>query len=180
MYSKNAQQIRRRREDLSILRILENEARVEIIKTLLEVEGLCLSDIARELEKKGFRMNLPGVVKHVQRLEGVQILRSESGRLSDEPDARKTIYSLRGKERIKKIMNQLIHVRNLLESNITFSETATLALRIQTRGSRVTEEEVERLKSSLARCESEEIIKHLTEDEKTNVELWKMMLALKQ
>jgi len=169
----------RSRENWNVLKVLQNEARLQIIKALLEVEELCLSDIARKLEEKGYRMNLPAVVKHVHRLEEAQILRSRSGRVSDEPDARKTIYSLQEKERMNEIMTQLTSIRILFESGAIFSETAKLALRIQSNLSRATEEELKNLKSSLARCESKEIYKHLTEDEKTNLELWKMILELK-
>lgn len=169
----------RSRENWRPLRVFQNEARLEIIKVLLEFEELCLSDIARKLEEKGYRMNLPGVVKHVQRLEKAQILRSKSGRVSDEPDARKTIYTLQEKERIKEIMRQLANIRISLESGAIFSEAAKLALSIQSQLSRTTEEELKKLKSSLERCESKEVYKHLSEDEKTNIELWKMMLELK-
>lgn len=138
-----------------------------------------MSDIARELEKRNYRINLPGIVKHVQKLEQARILRSESGSLADEPDARKTIYTLHGKKRIQKIMSIMSDISRLLESNIAFSETAELALRIQAR-LKATEEEIEKLRTSIRECESGEISKYLTGDEKTNVKLWKTMLALKE
>jgi len=125
-------------------------------------------------------MRLPAVVKHVQRLEEAGILRSESGRLTDQPDARKTMYILQGKERVKKVMNQLNNISNSLESGATYNETAKLALMIQTTRRTATEEEIEELKSLIAKCESEEVNRHLTIEEKKNIKLWKMMLTLKQ
>lgn len=68
---------------------------------------------------------------------------------------------------------------DLLESCVAFNEAAKLALRIQATGRGATEEEMEKLKSLLGKCESEEVNKHLTEDEKNNIKLWKMMLQLK-
>jgi len=161
-----------------MLGVLENEKRLQIIRILLKFDRLCLSDIARELEKAGYQMRLPGVVKHVQRLEEAKILRSESGSLSDEPDARKTIYSLQGKERAQEIIRQLDKITNLLASCTTFNETAKLALRIQANARRATEEEIEELRHSIARCESKMVNRYLTEEEKGNIELWKMMLPL--
>ena len=167
----------RTRGNWNILGVFENEKRMEIIKILLKADALCLSDIAKELEKNGYQMNLPGVVKHVQKLQQAKILRSESGSLADEPDARKTIYTLHGKKRVEKIMNQLTNVRNLLESARIFNEAAEVALRIQTKRGRATEEEIRKLESSLTICESPKVTKNLTEDEKRNVELWKKILT---
>jgi repressor of nif and glnA expression len=161
------------------LSLFEDEARVQIIKILQKSEKLCLSDIAKLLEKEGYTMRLPAVVKHVQKLEEAGILRSESGRLTDKPDARKTMYILQGKERVKKVMNQLNDIMNTLESGATYNETAKLALMIQTTRRTATEEETEKLKSLISKCESEEISPHLTTEEKENIKLWKTMLALK-
>ena len=170
----NAQESRTWRANLSIF---ESRVRLEIIKILMEVDRLCMSDIARELEKRGFHMNLPAVVKHVQKLEKIEILRGASGSLTDEPDARKTIYTLQGKERVKRIMNQLTNIENLLESGIAFNETAKMLLKVMSRGRRASKEELEQLRSQLIKCESRKIRKHLTEEEKENIELWKTMLA---
>jgi hypothetical protein len=122
-------------------------------------------------------MRLPAVVKHVQKLEEVGILRSESGRLTDEPDARKTMYILQGRERVKKVMNQLNDIRNTLESGATYNETEKLALMIQTTRRTAAEEETKKLKSLIARCESEEVNRHLTIEERENIKLWKTMLT---
>jgi DNA-binding transcriptional ArsR family regulator len=159
------------------LSLFEDETRVQIIKILQKSEKLCLSDIARLLEKGGHTMRLSAVVKHVQKLEEAGILRSESGKLTDEPDARKTMYILQGRERVKKVMNQLSNIRNSLESGVTYSETAKLALMIQTTRRTAAEEETEELKSLIVTCESEEVNTQLTAEERENIKLWKTMLT---
>jgi DNA-binding transcriptional ArsR family regulator len=93
---------------------------VQIIEMLLKVERMSLSDIAGELEKRGLGMSLSGVMKHAKELERAGILRSA---LADEPDARKTIYTLDGRERVKKIMKHLSEVASLLETGKIFCET---------------------------------------------------------
>lgn len=52
------------------------------------------------------------------------ILRSESGGLTDEPDARKTICILVGKERVEKIMNMIID--ELVEGKVIHGETVVM------------------------------------------------------
>lgn len=164
-----------------LLGVFENETRIEIIKLLLQIEWRSLSDIQRELAKRKWKMTLPGVLKHMRELEAAGLVRRESGAFTEQPDARKTMYLLEGKERVEKIMTQLESIiGSLLKSSVTFSETAKLARRIQRMGSRVTKADIGRLKSSLAKCESEEIIKHLTEDERKKLKLWNMMLSLEQ
>jgi len=164
-----------------LLGVFENETRIEIIKLLLQIEWRSLSDIQRELAKRRWKMTLPGVLKHMRELETAGLVRRESGAFIEQPDARKTLYILEGKERVEKIMTQLESgIGNLLKCSITFSETAQLARRIQRMGSRSTERDIERLKSLLKKCESEEIKKHLTEDEIKKIKLWNMMLSLEK
>ena len=164
-----------------LLGVFGNETRIEIIKLLLQLEWRSLSDIQRALAKGKWKMTLPGVLKHMRELESVGLVKRESGAFTEQPDARKTMYILEGKERVQKIMTQLESgIGSLLKSGMTFSETAKLARRIQRIGGRTTGRDIETLKSLLAKCESEETKKHLTEDERKKIKLWNMMLSLEQ
>jgi len=126
-------------------------------------------------------MTLPGVLKHMKELEEAGIVRRESGAFIEKPDARKTIYMLEGKERVQKIMNQLeVSIGGMLKAGVLFRQTANLARKIQGIGRRPTTQEKEKLKSLLHQCEKKEISKHLTEDEKKKIKLWKMMLELEK
>jgi DNA-binding Lrp family transcriptional regulator len=138
-----------------------------------------LSEIAEKLEHdQGRKITLPGVLKHMKKLEKAGIVRQESGIYLKEPDARKTIYLLEGKERVEKILKQLeTSVGDLLRAGVIFSRTAKLARKIQGITPRHTGER-ERLESLLAQCESEKIYSYLTEDEKKKVKLWRMMTTL--
>jgi hypothetical protein len=94
-------------------------------------------------------------------------------------DARKTLYTLQGKERVEKILQQLeTNVADPLEAGVIFSETAKLARQVQGVGAPVTKEEQRRLEPLLAKCESEKIHGYLTEDERKKVKLWRMMLKI--
>jgi DNA-binding transcriptional ArsR family regulator len=162
-----------------LLRVFENKIRVEIVKLLLQFEMISLSDIAKKLEGQYNRkMTLPGLLKHIKILEDAGIVQRESGAFLPTPDARKTIYLLEGKERVKKILQQLeVNTGNLLLAGTIFSETAKLARKIQGIGDKLVKEETNRLQSLLAQCESEKIYNYLTEDEKKKVKLWRMMMT---
>lgn len=162
--------------------LFDSKTRVQIIKMLLEVEWRSLSEIQRKLkDEREKEMTLPGVLKHMKELEQAGIVRRESGAFMREPDARKTLYMLEGKERVEKIMNQLeVSVGGMLKAGVLFRQTANLARRIQGVGRRPTTQEKERLKSLLARCWRREISNYLTEDEKKKMKLWKMMLELEE
>jgi len=163
-----------------LLLVFANRVRVEIVKLLLQFEWLSLSEIAEKLESDyGWKMTLPGVLKHMKGLEDAGIVRHESGIFAEKPDARKTLYMLEGKERVEKILQQLEDtLTNLLVAGIIFSETAELARKVQWRGDRLFKEERERLESLLARCESEKVESYLTEDEKKKIKLWRMMMTV--
>lgn len=162
-----------------LLNVFENKVRIEIIRLLLQVEWRSLSDIARNLAEKGWKMSLPGVLKHLKELERTGIVRRESGAFMDKPDARKTIYMLEGKERVEKILDTLEKdVGAWLKVGVVFGQTAKLARRIHGMGTRVTDKEKEELTALLVECESETIRKHLTEDERKKLKLWKIMLSL--
>jgi predicted transcriptional regulator len=163
-----------------VLRIFANETRVAVLRLLAQMEWRSLSEIAEKLESDyGWKMTLPGLLKHMKELEDAGIVRHESGVFAKVSDARKTIYTLQGKERVEKILQQLKdNVANPLEAGLIFSETAKLARQVEGVAGTVTKEEERRLKSLLARCESEEILGYLTEDEKKKVKLWRMMLKI--
>ena len=162
-----------------LLRVFENNARVEIVRLLLRFEMISLSDIARKLEdESGRRMTLPGLLKHMKILEDAGILQQESGAFLPTPDARKTIYLLEGKERVKKILEQLEdNVVNLLLAGKLFSKTAKLARQVQRTGHKLVKPEKRGLEFLLEQCESERIHRNLTDDEKKKVRLWRMMLT---
>ena len=164
----------------NILKVFENEVRVEIIRLLLQFEWQSLSEIAKKLEKNfGWKMTLPGLLKHMKELEDAGIVRHESGIYADKPDARKTIYILEGKERIQKVLKLLEEkVAGPLMAGVIFNETSKLARRLQGIEGRSTREEREVLKSLISTCESNEIEAYLTEDEKKKLKLWKMLMSL--
>lgn len=166
----------------SLLKVFESEIRIAIIRLLVKFEWQSLSEIARKLEANGgWKISLPGLLKHMKELEGAGIVRHESGIYGEKPDARKTLYILEGKERIQKILEVLEEeIAVPVMAGATFNEAFKLARRIQGIGHMSTTEEKEALESLIAKCESEEIETHLTEDEKKKVRLWKMMMTVEE
>jgi DNA-binding Lrp family transcriptional regulator len=167
-------------DSLKLLNIFTNNIRIEVMKLLLEFEWRSLTDIAKKLENDfGWKITLPGLLKHMKELENAGIVRHESGVFAKVPDARKTIYILEGKERVEKLLKTLKSIENPLLAGRVFAETAKLARKIQGVGSTlITDEERKRLQSLITRCESNEISRYLTEDEEKKVKLWKMMMTL--
>ena len=149
------------------------------MKLLLQCEMASLSEIAEKLEHDhGWKITLPGLFKHMKKLEIAGIVRKESGGLIlDEPDARKTIYLLEGKERVEKILEQLGGVVEMLRAGVIFRKTATLSRKVQW-GVHLCTREKDSLESLLAKCGSEKVFSHLTEDEKRKVKFWKRMMKL--
>lgn len=174
--------VAKERQFWEILKVFENDVRVEIIRLLLQVEWQSLSEIAKKLENNfGRKMTLPGLLKHMRELEDAGIVRHESGIYADKPDARKTIYILEGKERIQKILNILEEkIATPLVAGLLFNETSKLARRLQGMGGRSTKGEKEKLKSLIDKCESKDIESNLTEDEKKKLKLWKMMITMEE
>ena len=163
-------------DDFKLLGIFGSRARVEILKLLLALEFRSLSEIAEKLGERRCKMTLSGVLKHMKELEKAGIVRHEPGIFTDKPDARKTIYSLEGRERVEKALHLLENeVIPALRVGVIFSETVRLARQIQ--GNRHGPSEKERLEALLAACRSEGVYKYLTSDEKKKVELWRMMLS---
>lgn len=163
-----------------LLQVFTSDVRVKILRLLLEFEWRSLSEIAQKLEAEhGLRITLPGLLKHMRELEGAGLVRRESGVYAREPDARKTLYILEGKERVAKIMKSLEELSDPFLAGVYFSETADLARKIQGVGSKgVNKEDVEKLLSLIEICESERIYGHLTEDERKKIKLWKMMIKI--
>jgi len=163
-----------------LLRVFDNKVRVEIVRLLLQFEWRSLSDIAKKLERDcGWKMTLPGVLKHMKELENAGIVRHESGVFAEIPDARKTIYLLEGKERVEKILKQLEeNILDPLVAGAIFKETARLARKAQGLGPGLSREEINQLESLLAQCESGKCQIYLSEDEKKKTKLWRMMIKL--
>jgi DNA-binding transcriptional ArsR family regulator len=163
-----------------LLRVFENKVRVAIVRLLLQFEWRSLTEIAEKLETVyGYKMSLPGVLKHMRELQDAGIVRQESGVFAKVSDARKTIYTLEGKKRVEKTLQQLEdNVANPLLAGLVFRETAELARKVEGVGSMVVRGERTRLESLLQLCESEKTFSHLTEDERKKVKLWRMMMTL--
>lgn len=165
--------------DWKLLGIFSNTVRVEIIKMLLEFEFRSLSEIAGFLKKRGWKMSLSGVLKHMKELEKAGLVRHDPGIFIEKPDARKTMYSLEGRERIQKILYRLENdVISALRAGMIFSETASFVRRLQGMRRGLTIKEKKHLESLLLRCESEDVYIYLTEDERKKLKLWRMMLSI--
>jgi DNA-binding transcriptional ArsR family regulator len=163
-----------------LLRVFENKVRVAIVRLLLQFEWRSLTEISEKLETDyGYKMSLPGVLKHMRELQDAGIVRQESGVFAKVSDARKTIYTLEGKKRVEKVLQQLEdNVASPLLAGLVFRETAELARKVEGVGSMVVRGERTRLESLLQLCESEKTFSHLTEDERKKVKLWRMMMEL--
>lgn len=165
--------------DWSLLNVFGNDVRVEIVKVLLAFEFRSLSDIASILGERGWRMTLSGVLKHMRELENAGLVKHEPGIFLDIPDARKTMYFLEGRERVEKLLQGLeLGVMDPLVAGLVFSETGKLAREIAGTRRGLTEKEKERLNSLLVECESENVFRHLTGDEKKKLKLWRMMMSI--
>ena len=165
--------------DWRLLRVFESEVRVEIVRMLIEFEFRSLSEISGILEKRGWKMTLSGVLKHMKELEKIGIVRSEAGIFAETPDARKTIYFLEGRERVEKVLQHIqSDIADPLRAGLIFNEASKLARQLQGARHGLAGEERNQLESLLAKCESEEVSRHLTADEKKKLKLWRMIMAI--
>jgi DNA-binding transcriptional ArsR family regulator len=162
-----------------LLTVFSIQVRVELVKLLLEYEMATLSDIARKLSERDLQITLPGLFKHMRILEEAGIVRRMSGGIVlDVPDARKTVYLLEGKERVKAILQQLENnVSKPLAAGEIFNRTSKVARKVQEMRPNLVVEEKKRLETLITLCESEEVHNFLTEDEKKKVKLWRIMLT---
>lgn len=163
----------------STLGVFENDVRIEILRFLFLSEMACLTDIARNLEHAlGRKLTLPAVLKHMKLLEKAGLVRLEPG-IYGEPDARKTLYLLEGKERVSRILVRLERdVCKPMMAGAIFSKTAKLARRVQTVGPGYAGGSERQLESLLSDCEAQNVYCYLTEDEKKKVRFWKMMMGV--
>jgi DNA-binding transcriptional ArsR family regulator len=161
-----------------LLKVFANNVRAEIAKLLLHSELISLSDIAGKLHGKGIHLSLPGLLKHMDILEDAGIVRKEPGWILREPDARKTVYFLEGKERVERILQLFADVVDLLVAGEIFKGTSKLARIVDGFGPKVIAEERKQFKILVEKCESHRIYEALTEDERKKVKLWKLMLTL--
>lgn len=160
----------------SLLRIFASNTRIEIVKLLLKHEMLSLSDLVTQLGKRGPKMSLPGLLKHMSILEDAGIVRKESGWIVD--DARKALYLLEGGERVEKILQHLENnVNILLRAGEMFVKASKLARKIESFGPKMLREERRAFESLLSLCESQQIFDMLTEDERKKVKIWKMTMT---
>jgi len=165
--------------DWRLLRVFESGVRVEIVRMLVEFEFRSLSEISGILEKRGWKMTLSGVLKHMKELEKIGIVRSEAGIFAETPDARKTIYFLEGRERVEKVLQHIqSDIADPLGAGLMFNEASKLARQLQGARHGLAGEERNQLESLLAKCESEEVSRHLTADEKKKLKLWRMIMAI--
>jgi DNA-binding transcriptional ArsR family regulator len=162
-----------------VLGVFQSRVRREILRALLELEFRSLSEIGSILEGRGWKMTLSGVLKHMKELEKAGLVRHEPGIFADVPDARKTIYFLEGRERIERVLGHLeSDFLEPLEAGLIFYETGEVARQVQGMRQEPLKERKQQLESLLAECESEKVYRHLTEDEKKKLKLWRMMLSI--
>lgn len=157
------------------LKIFGNKARVHILRLLLKCEIASLSDIVRAIERDhGLKISISGVFKHMKILENAGLIRHESGAFDEEPDARKTIYLLEGKERVEKILQLEEQAVELLRTGLVFKKTAELARRVRGIGPRYRRER-KLLTDALDKLQKEREWANLTKEEKEKVKLWRII-----
>ena len=156
----------------------ENKARIEIIHLLLNYEIMSLSEICHKLnETYNRKLTLPGLLRHMRKLEDVGLVRQESGGFLPNPDARRRVYLIQGKERVEKILQSWSELSETLKASTAFSKLTRMARTVFSRGMIPLGKDAAAFEKLLESCESEEIYANLTEDEKKKLKFWKMMLA---
>lgn len=160
------------------LGIFESKARLEIIETLLEYQIMSLSEIRKKLKELHNRqITLPGLLRHMHELESVGIVSQESGGFLPIPDARRKVYVIQGKDRVKEILRSWDNLNKKLTAGVVFSELTKMARNVFASGTIPQPAERTALEKMLEKCESEEILCHLMEDEKKKILFWKMMVS---
>jgi hypothetical protein len=160
------------------LAIFESKARLEIIETLLTYEIMSLSEIRKKLKELHNRqITLPGLLRHMHELESVGIVSQESGGFLPTPDARRKVYIIQGKKRVKEILHSWNNLNRKLTAGIVFSELTKMARNVFASGTIPQPKDTTALEKMLEKCESEEIMSHLMEDEKKKIMFWKMMIS---
>jgi hypothetical protein len=160
------------------LGVFENKARIEIIELLLNYEIMSLSEICRKLKGTYDRkITLPGLLRHMRELENVGIVRQESGGFLPTPDARRRVYIIQGKDRVKEILQNWSKLSMKLKAGIAFNELMKVARNLFAAGTIPQPRERKVLEKMLEKCESEEVLCHLMDDEKKKLKFWKMMLS---
>ena len=160
------------------LGVFESKARIEIIETLLNFEIMSLSEICKQLKETYARkITLPGLLRHMHELEKVGIVRQESGGFLPAPDARRQVYIIEGKERVKEILLSWEKLNKKLMAGIMFSELTKVARNVFASGTIPQDRERKMLEKMIEQCEAEEVACHLMDYEKKKIIFWKMMIS---
>lgn len=160
------------------LGVFESNVRIEIIESLLKYELMSLSEIRKNLKETYDRkITLPGLLRHMHELENVGIVRQESGGFLPTPDARRRVYMIQGKERVRDILQSWDRLNTKLSAGMAFSDLTKIARNVFSTGTIPQPRERNILEKMMEKCESEEIVCHLMDDEKKKLKFWKMMLS---
>jgi hypothetical protein len=160
------------------MRVIESEARMEIIELLFEYQIISLSEMKTKLmEIYSHKITLPGLLRHIHELEKVGIIRQDSGFFLPKPDTRKRVYIIQGKDRVKEILGSLTKLKTKLTAGMVFSELSECARYLLSREPILQPNEREMLERMIEKCGSEDIFCHLTDDEKKKLKLYKLMLS---
>lgn len=161
-----------------LLRVFMNETRVEILRLFFGSRWLTLGEIKQKLQTQHHRkISTPGVLKHVKELEKSGIIKAEwkGGWRLEQSDARKTLYKMEGKKRVK-------HVLQLLENEIAKSLIAGeivqkiehLTMEVQKLGPGI-REKMALLENLISESEDHQISCCLDDDDKKKVELGRVI-----
>lgn len=159
------------------LKVFDNKTRMEILDLLLNYEIMSLSEMHIKFEEIYKRkISLPGLLRHTRELENVGIIRQESGGFSHLPDARRRVYIIQGKDRVKEILQSWAKLNTKLRAGMSFNELAKVArsvFGIFATGTIPQPNERKMLEIMIEKCESEDVLCHLMEDEKKKLKFWK-------
>jgi hypothetical protein len=160
------------------LSVFESKARIEIVKLLLQFEIMSLSEIRKRLKETYERaITLPGLLRHMHELERVGIVNQESGGFLPVPDARRRVYIIQGKDRVKDILQSWDILSRKLGAGLAFSNLARTARQVFASGVLPQTKERLMLEKLIEVCESSQVACHLMDDEKKKIAFWKMMLS---